>query len=65
MDQNAFSHDSQRPQSTVGLIICLCLLVTSVSGRLYAQRGIHQLWVLDNILIIIATVRSGIMIHEI
>ena len=65
MDQTPGFHESQRPQSTVGLIICLCLLLASSSVRLYAQRGIHQLWALDNILIVIATVRSGITRHHI
>ena len=58
MDQTAVFQDSQRPQSTVGLVISLLLLVISASVRLYAQRGIRQLWALDNILIVIAAVRS-------
>ena len=57
MDGNIASYDSQRPQSIAGLIISLFLIVTSLSVRLYAQRGIHQLWASDNILIEIAAVR--------
>ena len=58
MEKSAVSYDSQRPQSTVGLIVSLFLVVTSLSMRLYAQRGIHQLWASDNILIEIAAVGS-------
>ena len=61
MDERVVSYDSQRPQSTVGLIISLFLVVTSLGMRLYAQGGIHQLWALDNILIEIAAVGSDMM----
>ena len=65
MDENAVFYESQRRQSTVGLIISLFLVVTSLSVRLYAQRAIHQLWASDNILIEIAAVRSDMNEHQI
>lgn len=54
--QIAHYDDSQQPEYLAGLIICVVIIVTSLSARLYAQHLIQQLWQPDNWLALVAAV---------
>ena len=50
------SYESKQPGFTFGMVTCLCMLVVSLSARLYAQQSIKHLWELDNVLIMFGSV---------
>lgn len=49
-------YETKQPESIAGIVVCVVLLVASLSARFYAQHSIKHLWELDNILIMVASV---------